>query len=108
MKHNNKPSISTEICDIELLSHRSVDGELKLEFSLYRVTLCGLEVYLAASMNAKDSSKALREAAAEVIGYDGKSADTLFRKLVCGCVPPSTFHEIVSDLISEAELASIC
>ena len=87
---------------LELVRSERSTGELELEFSLQRVSLGGQTFYAVASETCGVQQ---REIAAELIGSEEERAVFLYKRVVNGVVPPSTLHEIVSDLMDSAEYA---
>lgn len=81
---------------VELIQSTQTEGEACFVISLYRLTLKQDTFYLVSS---EKNNAEHRESAAEAIGSDGAYAEEVYGKLVRGCVPPATLHEIITDLV---------
>ena len=94
----NKECISSEedrcnaIKGTELLFSTETRGTLSLTISLYSIPL-GRDVFFAVFSRDADS------VAAEMIGTDRSSAESVYRRIARGSVPPSTLHEVIFDLL---------
>ena len=82
--------------ELILLKEERREEELLLDFLLYRITLKSGSFYL---VSVEDP----RAATFAVLGVDRTESEAIFRRLVDGCVTPSTLREIVFDLCEEQE-----
>ena len=77
---------------VECLFCIKCSEELALQISLYRIPIGKAAFYAVATQDAE-------RIAAELIGTEYQTAESIYRRIVRGTVPPSTLHEVIFDLV---------
>lgn len=77
---------------VERLFCINCSEELALQISLYRIPIGTTAFYAIVTQDAE-------QIAAELIGTEYQAAESIYRRIVRGTVPPSTLHEMIFDLV---------